>query len=580
LARGLYDQLITEQYHVLHFIGHGGFAGEVPFLQVNAPAGGTDRLPWNQFARLLQNQVDVKLIVLNSCEGATLSSGQSHVGMAPKLVEAGIPAVIAMQFAIYDQAAIKFADKFYRSLFKGWARGRVDVAMTHARIALDSAFPNDPALGTPVLFMRAPEGILFDLSTRKPVLQMPMGSKFQASEKTMAKTYQWNIDLLKKSHQASPDEALQQDLQRQSQELKRIRKQIKLRRYSVTAASAMALIVFFMSWIQLFDVLTLDSRVESLTMWMGDQFRHKTFDEDIRILAIDTVTHADLDTTAFGPVYRKHHAALIDSLSKHRAKVVAFDVYFNEQHTYDDTLAAAIRRAQERGTGVILGIQEMRNNAPRIPPVLRTEIQNGNLHFATLCVGRRLGLATSAPLVLQRQHVLYPSLPLQAFMLYHGGTLQDIDFNSREVDLLESGAAGHPHTQRIGFSSFDTVSNTQVACPVMQVGDTIVSTLVDLTPLHLIRAQTTPYQEVLQGANLDSFANKIVLVGVQEGNRDDFATRAERRRYGVEFHADTINTLMRQVTIRPLGTTGQIIVTILMALLGAVVRYRWSRRRT
>jgi CHASE2 domain-containing sensor protein len=574
------DRFIDGQYHIIHFIGHGGFVSGTPFLQVNTTGGETDHLLLDQFAKLLQDQVDVKLVVLNSCEGAALASGQAHVGMAPKLVESGIPAVIAMQYPIYDRVAIKFAEKLYHSLFKGWARGRVDVAMTHARNALDITFHNDPALGTPVLFMREPDGILFNLSSGTSILRDGMSSKVQASERTLAQAYERNINLMTRMNKASPDEDVHQDLQRQSLELKKLRTRLRLRKYSIGAAAGIALMVFFLSWVQLFDYLTLDSRVESFTMWMGDQVMHKTFHENIIVLAIDSTTDAALNMPEFGIGYRRYHATLIDSLTKFGAKVVAFDFSFNRV-TDDDTLfASAIHSAYDQGTCVIVGTEELQINEPRMAPSFAFELQNERLRYGILCLGRRLGLATSAPLVLKHLEALHASLPLQAYAAYQDGRVQDIDFCSLEVDIPCIPKDGHPRVQHVGFSSKEVLSGRQAACPVLSDKDTLANLIVDLTPIDLIRAQTIPYQEVIKGIDPQRFQNKIVLVGLEQKDKDDFATRSEKMRYGVEFHADALNTLLSDVVIRPLRTTGQILITVGMALLGALLRYRWTLQKT
>jgi len=64
-----------------------------------------------------------------------------------------------MQFEICDYAAIVFAAEFYSSLPRGLP---VDAAVAEARKAI-YAMPNDMEWGTPVLYMRSPDGILFDL---------------------------------------------------------------------------------------------------------------------------------------------------------------------------------------------------------------------------------------------------------------------------------------------------------------------------------------------------------------------------------------------------------------------------------
>ena len=72
----------------------------------------------------------------------------------------GTPAVVAMQYEITDQAAIEFSRYFYNSIAAGTP---VDAAVARARRGMAIAIPNTLEWGTPVLFMRASDGVLFNV---------------------------------------------------------------------------------------------------------------------------------------------------------------------------------------------------------------------------------------------------------------------------------------------------------------------------------------------------------------------------------------------------------------------------------
>ncbi len=77
------------------------------------------------------------------------------MGIAPMLVAAGVPAVIAMQFEIPEKTAISFTRDLYQFLADGEP---LDAAITEARIGayIDN---NDKIFwAIPVLFMRSPDG--------------------------------------------------------------------------------------------------------------------------------------------------------------------------------------------------------------------------------------------------------------------------------------------------------------------------------------------------------------------------------------------------------------------------------------
>jgi hypothetical protein len=114
-----YEDLEREMWdgswHVFHFIGHGGFDSysEESGLALANAAGRTDLLKAEDLATLLGDFYDLKLVFLNSCEGARSSEGDAFSSSADTLVRRGVPAVVAMQYEITDGAAIAFSQAFY-----------------------------------------------------------------------------------------------------------------------------------------------------------------------------------------------------------------------------------------------------------------------------------------------------------------------------------------------------------------------------------------------------------------------------------------------------------------------------------
>ena len=190
------DALLEERYHVFHFIGHGTFKDDRGYLVFNDENGGHDLISDRIFASFFLDEPSMKLAVLNACEGAKVASSKPMVGMAPKLVERGIPAVIAHQYSVMDKAAIRFAREFYRSLCVGTEAGHVDAAMAHARNQLFIHFPAERSLGAPVLFMRAPNGLIFDVEEVVPPLPPP-----PEEEKVLSPDERRHLENLLKTHE-------------------------------------------------------------------------------------------------------------------------------------------------------------------------------------------------------------------------------------------------------------------------------------------------------------------------------------------------------------------------------------------
>jgi hypothetical protein len=158
----LTKRLRPDTYHILHFIGHGGFDdanGEGALLFEDA-AGRGRAVSGDQLAAVLYEKRSLRLVLLNSCEGARNSVKDPFSGVAASLVQREIPAVIGMQFEITDRAAVLFASEFYAMLAEGQP---IDSAISEARLAI-WADSNDVEWGTPVLFMRVADGRLFNVS--------------------------------------------------------------------------------------------------------------------------------------------------------------------------------------------------------------------------------------------------------------------------------------------------------------------------------------------------------------------------------------------------------------------------------
>jgi len=70
---------------------------------------------------------------------------------------------VAMQYPLTDDAAMAFAEEFYRRLCMGENAGRVDVAVTHARNLLAILYPDNRCFAAPVVYTHAPDGVIFTL---------------------------------------------------------------------------------------------------------------------------------------------------------------------------------------------------------------------------------------------------------------------------------------------------------------------------------------------------------------------------------------------------------------------------------
>ena len=160
---GLQDILLRESWHIVHFIGHGGFdpgRGE-GVLGLADERGRAVLVEASRLVSLLGEARPMpRLVVLNSCSGATASTANQFSSTAASLVRGGVRAVTAMQYQISDTAAAAFSQGFYSAL----ARGRgIDEAVSSGRVAI-MGLPGQPLEWiTPVLYQSGHDSRLFIL---------------------------------------------------------------------------------------------------------------------------------------------------------------------------------------------------------------------------------------------------------------------------------------------------------------------------------------------------------------------------------------------------------------------------------
>ena len=156
--RNINQKLREKSYDVFHFIGHGVFKDNKGKIILVDRTGRAKYMDDESFANFFLGNRNVGLVVLNSCQGATISSNQAFVGTAPNLVRRGVPAVVAMQYSILDTTATLFSDEFYRTLALGYP---IDTAIQTTRNAMSQEIGLDKRdFATPTLYMRAKDGVI------------------------------------------------------------------------------------------------------------------------------------------------------------------------------------------------------------------------------------------------------------------------------------------------------------------------------------------------------------------------------------------------------------------------------------
>ncbi len=157
--QGLHRRLSGQVVDVLHYIGHGRYDEESAAGCLFLEDGRGRPKPVDAAAfRQIVGRRGTDLVFLNACESGRGGRVDFNRGLAPALVAAGMPAVVANQYSVLDSAALTFAREFYAALTHGSALGD---ACREARVALGHALGAEAIdWAVPVLFARDPGAAL------------------------------------------------------------------------------------------------------------------------------------------------------------------------------------------------------------------------------------------------------------------------------------------------------------------------------------------------------------------------------------------------------------------------------------
>jgi hypothetical protein len=159
---------LRQGYDILYLVAHGSLVDQMPWVWLESDTGQTARAgpdgPDGLVTQFGQLPSLPRLVVLASCEsaGRVTADGGALSALGPRLSEAGVPAVIAMQGNVTMDTVEGFMPRFFEVLSQGedgQQSGQIDAALTAARRAVKNA--GRPDWWVPALFMRLHSGRLW-----------------------------------------------------------------------------------------------------------------------------------------------------------------------------------------------------------------------------------------------------------------------------------------------------------------------------------------------------------------------------------------------------------------------------------
>ncbi len=181
------------QPHILHLMAHGAPDGLL-LWQEDQPTFFSSV----QIQALIRPIESLRLVFLNACLAGQPDRSRPFSSLAQHLLQTGLPGLVAMQFEIREDAALRFAAFAYEALVQGRCPGHVDVAVSEARnyLFIDSSDHVDYA--TPILWLQTESGLLFPRAVpeRREAPPPVVDPKIPEKERWLQRLPHWNRDTL------------------------------------------------------------------------------------------------------------------------------------------------------------------------------------------------------------------------------------------------------------------------------------------------------------------------------------------------------------------------------------------------
>lgn len=347
----------------------------------------------------------------------------------------------------------------------------------------------------------------------------------------------------------------------------RLKQVLRLGKAGVGVAAVVGAAALSFAWVNLFDLLGLDTRTASFTMLLGDVLFEPVLSD--RLLLVAITPRAD-EMTRLSSARRIDYARLIAIASERKAEAIAFDITTDEASAADPVLLDAVRAARRDGTRVVFGFKAL---TPAGDPVALPGLADAGAALGLTCIGQKLDNAVLGTLAMRIGSRVYGSYALHA--VADATVIERIPRNENSLPVRQaSGETSVP------FSLREVADRADRDCPARAPGAELARLIFPLSPrerlrdtARLIGATSLLTEPPAPGA----WRGKIVVVGAAHP-LDVLQTRldgAGPQRYGFEFQADAVNALLTGAIVTPVGFLAQWLLSLAMVL--AAIMYRLGR---
>lgn len=332
----------------------------------------------------------------------------------------------------------------------------------------------------------------------------------------------------------------------------------------VVLAFVVSCAIFAVYLLSIFD--SVDDWAERRFIAYMDPRMDKEFSKDrIRIILAEEKPEGEIPAGESKKSHRKFHGELTRALAAANAKVVAFDVYFEDPTEFDTAFGNAIADAEREETYVVVGVNTVKNGSPeRDPPdYIKNAVKE---RWGDITIGGQPGATKYIRVVKLASHhhdeappageqdetPLVPSFALQtfiqqaapqrlaAFYSFEDGRIR-LRLNGRDGEVVKS----------------------------IPVSDEL-DLLVDYIDRDTISSISRTYREVYENRHnpqyMRDYDDKIVLVGYM--NDELRAVSESEQRYGIEIQANVVSNILNDLYIYRLGPMDDFLLIFGIAVVG------------
>jgi CHASE2 domain-containing sensor protein len=321
------------------------------------------------------------------------------------------------------------------------------------------------------------------------------------------------------------------------------------------------------AWVNLFDLLGLDTRTASFTMLLGDVLFEPILSD--RLLLVAITPRAD-EATRLSSTRRIDYARLIAIARERKAEAIAFDITTDEASAADAVLIDAVRAARRDGTRVVFGFKAL---TPSGDPVALPGLADAGAALGLTCIGQKLDNAVLGTLAMRIGSRVYGSYALHA--VADTTVIERIPRTENSLPVRQASSE-----TSVPFSLREIVDRADRDCPGRPPGAELARLIFPVSPRERLRdaARRIGAENLLaEPPAPGTWRGKVIVVGVAHP-LDLLQTRLDRagpQRYGFEFQADAVNALLTGAVVRPVGFLAQWLLSLAMVL--AAIMYRLWR---